>query len=185
MQTDWTLADIWERNKGSFQAIVKTILLDHSAVDDVLQDAFTQVMTAAPDLKDELEACNYARRAVINTAINHYRRRKRHEGLIKAVQSFRSTAEERTPLRVLMEKEQRQRELDMVRELQAAMERLTPEQRQALDLVFSRTQRFKEICSETGIPYTTLRSRVLSAVDVIRRHMRARRLLPTDEEVHK
>ncbi len=185
MQADWSLADIWERNKSILQAIVKTILLDHSAVEDVLQDAFTQVLTAAPELEDEQQAYNYARRAVINTAINYYRRSKRHMTLVHALKEQQSEVDERTPLFVMMESEHERAESAVMREMEPALSRLSPDRREALDLVFKRSEKLREICQERGIPYTTLRSRFLSAVDQIRRHLRVRRLLPDDEGVPK
>ncbi|RPJ80980.1 MAG: sigma-70 family RNA polymerase sigma factor [Acidobacteria bacterium] len=185
MQADWSLADIWERNRSILQAIVKTILLDHSVVDDVLQDAFIQVIAAEPELEDEQEAYNYARRAVINTAINHYRRSRRNLALVHALKEQQNERDERTPLAMMMESEQAQTLSAVMRELGPALSRLSPDRRQALELVFNRNDKLKEICRETGIPYTTLRSRVLSAVDQIRKHLRVRRLLPKDEGVPK
>ncbi|MFB3904772.1 MAG: RNA polymerase sigma factor [Acidobacteriota bacterium] len=185
MQADWSLADIWERNKTILQAIVRTILFDQSVVEDVLQDAFTQVISTAPELEDEQEAYNYLRRAVINTAINHYRRSKRDLALLHALKQQQSDLDERTPLVMMMESEVEQVESAVMRELGSALSRLSPDRREALELVFNRSEKLKEVCQETGIPYTTLRSRVLSAVDQIRKHLRVRRLLPKDEGVPK
>ncbi|RPI22811.1 MAG: sigma-70 family RNA polymerase sigma factor [Acidobacteria bacterium] len=185
MQADWSLADVWERNKGILEGIVKTILLDHSLVDDVLQDAYTQVMITAPELEDEQEAYNYARKAVINTAINQYRRCRRNWAMVQALQKQQSEADERTPLLLMMEGEHERVESAVARELATAVSRLSPERRHAIELVLGRTDRFKDICRETGIPYTTLRSRFISAVDQIRKHMRVRKLLSKDEEVPK
>jgi RNA polymerase sigma factor (sigma-70 family) len=185
MQADWSLAELWERNKSILQAIVKTVLFDHSVIEDVLQDAFTQVMIRAPEFESEQEAYNYARRAVINTAINHYRRSKRDFSLVQALKTQQSELDERTPLVVMMESEQEQVEAAVMRELGPALNRLSLDRREALDLVFGRTDKLKDICREKGIPYNTLRSRVLSAVDQIRKHLRVRRVLPKDEEVPK
>ncbi len=185
MQADWSLADVWERNKTILQGIVKTILLDHSAVDDVLQDAFTQVMTAGPEFEDEQQAYNYARRAVINTAINHYRRVKRNLALIHALKQDQHEVDERTPLVMMMEGERGQIESAVMRELGPALSRLTPDRRRAVELVFNRTEKLQDVCREEDIAYTTLRSRVLSAVDQIRKHLRVRRILTKDDEVPK
>ncbi len=185
MQADWSLADIWERNKSILQGIVRTILLDHSVVDDVLQDAFTQVLSASPEFEDEQQAYNYARRTVINTAINHYRRCKRDLTLVHTLKEQQNEIDERTPLVMMMESEHEQVESAIMREMGPAMSRLSLDRREALDLVFKRREKLKEICREKGIPYTTLRSRFLSAVDQIRKHLRARRLFPNDEGVPK
>jgi len=185
MQADWSLAEIWERNKSILQGIVRTILLDHSVVDDVLQDAFTQVLSASPELEDEQQAYNYARRAVINTAINHYRRCRRDLTLIHTLKEQQNEIDERTPLVMMMESEHEQVESAIMREMGPALSRLNLDRREALDLVFKRREKLKEICREKGIPYTTLRSRFLSAVDQIRKHLRARRLLPNNEGVPK
>jgi RNA polymerase sigma factor (sigma-70 family) len=185
MQADWSLADLWERNQPILQGIAKTILLDHSAVDDVLQDAFAQILTAGPEFEDEQQAYNYARRAVINTAINHYRRCKRDLTLIHTLKERENDIDERTPLVMMMQTEHEHLEAAIMQEMGPAMSRLSANRREALDLIFKRRQKLKDICRERGIPYTTLRSRFLSAVDQIRRHLRARRLLPRDEGVPK
>lgn len=185
MPDDWSFAEIWERNKSILQAIVKTILLDHSVVEDVLQDAFTQVLCADPELENEQQAYNYVRRTVINTAINHYRRCKRDLTLVHALKDQQSELDERTPLFMMMESEHERVESAVMKELGSALRRLSPDRRRALELVFSRTDKLKDICREEDIAYTTLRSRVLSAVDQIRKHLRVRRLLPDDEGVPK
>jgi len=182
MPVDWSLEEIWERNRSILQAIVKTILLDHSAVDDVLQDAFAQVISAGPELQDEQQAYNYARRAVINTAINHYRHSKRHLALIKTLKEEYTDVDERTPLVTMIEGERDRTEAAIMRELDSILGRLSKNRREALDLVFNRSDKLKEVCREKGIPYTTLRSRVLTAVDQIRKHLRLKRLLPPKDE---
>jgi len=136
-------------------------------------------------LEDEQEAYNYARRAVINTAINHYRRSKRQLALIHALKEDQNDVDERTPLVMMMESEHDQNEAAIMRELGPALSRLSLDRREALDLVFKRSDKLKEICRERGIPYTTLRSRFLSAVDQIRKHLRVKRLLPKDEGAPK
>ena len=176
MQSGCSLAEVWEQQEPVLRSIVKTILLDHSLIDDVLQDAFTQVLKMERQFVDNQEAYNYARRAVINTAIDYYRKiRKRQD--FQRKQLSEDYIDTRTPLAALVRREEAGDRVTLMKEVQTAFSQLSSEQQEAINMILGRTRKIKDICQETGIPYSTLRSRLLSGVDQIREQLRARGLL--------
>ena len=105
MQSGCSLAEVWEQQEPVLRSIVKTILLDHSLVDDVLQDAFTQLLKLQREFVDNQEAYNYARRAVINTAIDYYRKiRKRQD--FQRTQLSEDYIDKRTPWLLLVRRQE-------------------------------------------------------------------------------
>ena len=167
------LERVWEKNKGIFRCIVGQVLFDRSSTEDVLQEAFTRVLQAKKAFTDEDEAHRYLRRVVFNTAIDHYRRFNRHDALVKSVSSLRQ--ESLSPLTILIQEEEKELENSLLVEMRKALKSLSPKQKQAIDVMFSRNgQKLKEICREKNIPYSTLRSRLISAVDQIRKKLKNR-----------
>gem|GEM_PF-2525539 len=176
------LAQIWNRNLPILRSLVRNILIDPSLADDVLQDAFTLVISKRQesDFKDEHHAYSYMRRAVVNTAINYYRRRRREIVDLKEreAKSRRIQSENWTPLSLLIREEQENLQANLMRQVQTTVEELSPEQKEAITLVFTRNQKLKQVCKERGIPYTTLRSRAFAAVDEIRKRLQIKGVLP-------
>jgi RNA polymerase sigma-70 factor, ECF subfamily len=169
MSSGWTLTEVWERYNNVLRSIPKSILLDSSLVDDVLQDAFASILSSKHKFQSEAETFNYARRAVINTTISYYRKlRKDYQNL--KVEAF-DDRDFRTPLAAMLDREDERVQVSLIAEVRDIVTSLKPDQREALDLIFGRKQKLKELCQETGIPYSTLRSRVLSAVDRIRQQL--------------
>ena len=167
------LERVWEKNQNIFRCIEGQILFDRSSTDDVLQEAYARTLQAKKAFTDEEEAHRYLRRVVWNTAIDYYRRFSRQNSLIKSVSSVRQ--ESPNPLTILIREEETELESSLLIEMRKAFKGLSPKQKQAIDLVFSRNgQKLKEICKEKNIPYSTLRSRMISAIDQIRSHLKAR-----------
>ena len=164
------------------RSLVRNILVDPSLSDDVLQDAFTCVIAKRcdSDFKDEHHAYSYMRRVVVNTAINYYRRRRREKVDLKdeVLQNPSGRSENLTPLTLLIREEQEDLQASLMREVQTTVEELSPEQKEAITLVFGRNQKLKQVCKEAGIPYTTLRSRVHAAVGEIRKRLQVKGVLP-------
>lgn len=176
------LDQVWNRNLPILRSLVRNILIEPSLADDVLQDAFTLVIAKRreEDFKDDHHAYSYMRRVVVNTAINYYRRRRREVEDIRQREAAtrRVQSETWTPLSLLIQEEQEDLQANLMREVQTTVEELTPEQKEAITLVFSRNQKLKQVCKEAGIPYTTLRSRVNAAVEQIRKRLQVKGVLP-------
>lgn len=173
------LLEIWLANQAKFRAIVRTFFLDHSLVEDVLQEAFTRILQGKPDFGSEMEATNYLRRSVINTTIDKYRKHRRraqflnrHNTRIQLREASEETSPE-GPLNRLLENEESLTNQQLRNAVSRAMKDLPPKQRDAIEAFFHGTRgNMKEFCNEAGVPYSTLRSRMLSGIDKIRESLR-------------
>ena len=177
MPSDSPLAEVWEQKKPILRAIAKTILFDHSLIDDVLQDAYAGILATGREFRSEDEAYSYARRAVTNTAIDYYRHIRTNTAVQAEARLSAETLDTRTPLMRLVGSEDARRHQAVLVEVRTAVESLSPERKQAVDVVFVHRRKLKDVCKETGIPYSTLRSRALAAIDEIREHLRSRGFL--------
>jgi len=182
MPDDSPLAEVWEQKKPVLRAIAKTILFDHSLIDDVLQDAYAAILATGRVFRNEDEAYSYARRAVTNTAIDYYRHIKTDTAAQAEARLSAESRDTRTPLMRLVGSEDQRRQKAMLSEVRVAVKSLSPERKQAVDVLFVHRRKLKDVCRETGIPYSTLRSRALAAIDQIREHLRSRGLLSGTRE---
>jgi len=170
------LIQVWEEKQYAFRAMVRAVLLDQSSVDDVLQEAFARVLQSRKNFSDRREAFHYLRKTVLSTTIDLYRRSRRYNSRVtdcKTTPEFSpySLHEEPDPLDLLILQEQAEEQGHLVSQVKAALATLPPHQQEAIELFFgrSRKKRLKEICRDSGIPYSTLRSRMMRGVDRIRR----------------
>jgi len=171
------LEEIWIRHRALFQKITLSIVHDRSVVEDILQDTYTNLLRRRRTFETEEEAFNYLRRAVINTSIDYIRSVRRRQSRMTSFENWAPTADRSRsadPEQRLLRKEQDLRHRNLINEVQKALYTLTDEQRQAIELIFRRSSEkpLKEICKEHGIPYSTLRSRMLAGVDRLRQHLR-------------
>jgi RNA polymerase sigma factor (sigma-70 family) len=158
------LTEIWKEKQKAFRAIARTVLLDQSSIDDVLQEAFARVLQSRKKFSDRREAFNYLRKTVLTTTIDLYRSSKRYNSRVlgsRSLPEFPSSIlrSEPDPLRLLIRREQTEQYFYLVDRVRNAMAKLPPPQREAIELFFgrSREKRLKDICRESGIPYSTLR----------------------------
>jgi RNA polymerase sigma factor (sigma-70 family) len=176
------LSQVWKEKQYTFRAIAHSILLDKSLVDDVLQEAFTRILQSERRFSDEGETYNYIRKTVLNTTIDTYRRVRRQNSRYTAT---KLSTVSRTPgegdcfgdpLTLLLKKEKRKIDADLAAEVRAALDKLSGEQKAAIQVFFGRdrNKKVKDICREQGVPYSTLRSRMLTGIEKIRHTLRQR-----------
>jgi RNA polymerase sigma factor (sigma-70 family) len=177
-----SLAEVWEQKKPLLRAIVKHILLDHSLIDDVLQEAFTGILDSRRTFRSADEVYRYARIAVTNTAIDYIRRINVTVAMRTELKAGAQLVDTCTPYTQLAGVENEQLQATIQSEIQAVIETLSPERQLAVDVIFIHRRRLKDVCRETGVPYSTLRSRALAAIDEIREHLRKLGLLPERRE---
>lgn len=164
------------RHRALFRRIALSIVYDRSVVEDILQDTYTNLLRRQRTFRTKEETFNYLRRAVINTSIDYIRSARRRQSRLTPIENWIPAADcsrSPDPEQSLLRKEQDLQHRDLIDEVQNALDKLTDEQRQAIDLIFRRSSEkpLKEICKEQGIPYSTLRSRMLAGVDRLRRHL--------------
>ncbi|MFQ5739639.1 MAG: RNA polymerase sigma factor [Acidobacteriota bacterium] len=175
------LERVWQQNRRILKSIVSSVLADRSAVEDVLQDAFTRILRSNRSFDSERDAYNFARRIVLNTTIDYYRwARRRHRYLQFAGDPetpSKCCLQADDPLDILIREEQRSLRHSLLREVQLVLGSLPPEQKQAIDLIFDRKGRqLKQLCEEMDLPYSTLRSRMLAGIDRIRKRLKSKGL---------
>jgi len=163
------------------------MLIDPSRVDDVLQESFVKLLESNKHFSNPNEAYNYMRKVVLNTSIDHYRclRRWNAYSLNPGNPSSLSSSDP-NPLNLLIEKEKGEVKNSILKEVRKTLGELPPEQREAIDIAFNRNHRkIKDICTEKGVPYSTIRSRVTAGIDHIRRQLSVKGIYRTLEEVPK
>lgn len=170
------IARVWEEKRQVFKAIVISVLRDPAGADDVLQEAFARVLSSNKEFHSQPEAYHYLRTAVLNTAIDVYRRVRRYRRRHSDKELIPSKIEtgEADPLSLLIQAQELSEKTQLINEIQAALNYLSPQQQEAIQIFFASGQgtRLKDICRNKGVPYSTLRSRMLKGLDRIRTHLR-------------
>ncbi len=182
------LVEIWQRNLAIFRSVVRNILPDGADPDDVLQDAFTRILECKLAFTSETEAFNYLRRVVVNHAIDSYRKIRRWQAaqVDECVDYCGSGSS--TPLTALIREEQEELQVLLLREVEEALDSLPAKQRRAVEIFFNRkpdNKSLKEVCREKGVPYSTLRCRVVTAIDKIRKQLKKKGVYRSLEEVSR
>ncbi len=160
--------------------MARAVISDPSSVEDVLQEAFLRVLRTRKRFANQQEAFNYLRRAVLNTSIDTYRRLQRQNSRFDTRNGERQTQRYAEigadPLSLLLTNEEAETHNHLVNEVEMALRSLQPKQREAVEVFFRResTLKLKEFCQEQGVPYSTLRSRMLQGIDLIRVYLRQR-----------
>jgi RNA polymerase sigma factor (sigma-70 family) len=165
------LDEVWLRNQALFRSLVRKMLFEAQTVEDVLHDAFLHVLETRREFASEREAFNYLRKTVINTTIDRYRRLRRHYVINTDGEPLPHTIDDgEDPLTTMIREEAEVKQSETLRRLEQLVQELTPEQQAAIDLFFAQDtrRRLKTICQESGIPYSTLRGRLSSAINQLR-----------------
>jgi RNA polymerase sigma factor (sigma-70 family) len=168
------LERLWHKNQAILRSLIRNILIDPSSVDDILQEAFVKLLESKKHFSSQNEAYNYMRKVVLNTSIDHYRYlRRRQKAYSLNPENFSSPSSDApNPLTLLIEKEKGEVKNSILEEVRKTLGELSPEQREAIDIAFNRNHRkIKDICTEKGIPYSTIRSRVTAGLDHIRHQL--------------
>lgn len=182
---------MWRANCSLFRSIVSSILADKSQVEDALQEAFAKVFRSGRQFGSEAQAFCFIRKAVYNASIDQLRRttrrNKRFQLSDDPVRHDRRAGEgSDDPLSHLVRAEVRGHRQTCLMEVKKGMRQLSPAQRQAIRLMFDRNGRpIKKTCQELGIPYSTVRSRMLAAIQVLRRRLAAKGLLDEHADPHE
>ncbi len=175
------LERVWQKKYTALRSIVRGFLFDDARVEDILQDALSQVLASGRSFPDELETYRYLRRSVFNASIDHYRASRRRVYLPLPEEPGEFTLPNHKgasdPLTLLLQKERQNLRRAILREITAAMSELPGVQQEAIWMIMGpRDMKLKDLCRIKGIPYSTLRSRMLAGVERLRRRLKARSL---------
>ncbi|GAB4243593.1 MAG: sigma-70 family RNA polymerase sigma factor [Acidobacteriota bacterium] len=168
------LEEVWKQYHAALRACAAAVAPEAEAPEDILQEAYLRAVQAGRSFPSAQEAFHYLRRVVISTAIDHVRKAKRRPEPVayeEATPYFHSSLDSRDPLDLLIREEEASARIRLVNEVHHALHLLPEEQRQAIAHFFAPDGRghLMRSCQELGIPYSTLRSRMLRGIDNLRR----------------
>ncbi|HOM98737.1 MAG TPA: sigma-70 family RNA polymerase sigma factor [Acidobacteriota bacterium] len=168
---------VWNEKSWALRAAAAAVAPRRDLVDDILQDAFIRVLRAGRSFADSEEAFRYLRRVVLTTAIDYYRSERR-ENVRRAPEPHQGRDYDfeggDDPLAMIIREEEAGSNVWLVNQVHKLLHQLPPELREALCLFFGPRQERNLVkhCRQIGVPYSTLRSRMLKGVDMIRGMLR-------------
>lgn len=166
---------VWEENQHLLRSIASAILGRSGETEDVLQETYRKLLHSRIDIKDSEQALFYLKRSVRNTAIDWNRKYFRKNLAVKEQVNDYERLEElynddENPLTLLLQKERESQEKQLSREVFQAIKTLPQIHQEAIKSFFriDDCPPPKILSRERGIPYSTLRSRMLRGIDLIR-----------------
>lgn len=171
------LVRVWRDKQYALRAAAYAVLGDQSQVDDVLQEALLRILENGRDFKSDKEAFLYLRKTVLHASIDSYRKiQKNSERLndpgTRQACRYSQADQLEDPLAQLLLKEEKEDSRQLGEIVKAAMRNLTSKQKEAIEIFFFRRgKKLQDLCKENGVPYSTLRSRMLKGIDRIRDYL--------------
>lgn len=172
------LVRVWKEHERSLRALARRVAWSRDVVEDVLQESFLRILKSKRRFSCKEEVYNYARKAVVTAAIDLNRNaRKHYEYECGADVGDRAAAvgeQLESPLDTLVREERATAYGTVASHLRQALRRLPLKQREAIDFFFRRRKekKLKVLCREWGVPYSTLRSRMLQGIDRLRKDLK-------------
>ncbi|HEY3130074.1 MAG TPA: RNA polymerase sigma factor [Acidobacteriota bacterium] len=169
------LEDLWARHQRLFRHIACAIVRDADIAEEVVQEAFRRALGSHFPGSSSEEALLYLKRIVTNTSIDYY-----HHGRRQALEDDLDQANRvadppaSSPLNQLLEQERQDLEKKRLNVIKREMTKLPPEQRFIIEnLVLQESPATLTALSQsTGVPISTLRSRMILGLDRIRESLR-------------
>ena len=156
------LAALYDRYASLLSSLLNRILRDTQASEEILQDVFYQLWRNAAQF-DPARGSLPGWLAVIarNRAISRLRRRNPSEGdeLLETTVIVPANLENALAQRQLLGR------------VKGALENLSSEQRAAIELAYFEGLTHSEIASKTGDPLGTVKTRIRSAVESLKRNL--------------
>ena len=156
------LSLLYDRYAGMISSVLNRVLHDPQASEEILQDIFFQLWRTASRFDAERGSlAGWLTVIARNRAISRLRRRNPAEG-----------EELRDDLVALpFDLESAASQNQMIGRVKAAMSKLPKEQRDAMELAYFEGLTQSEIASRTGDPLGTVKSRLRSAVETLKRNL--------------
>lgn len=172
------LVRVWKENERALRSLARRVVWNRDVVDDVLQESFLRILKSKRRFTCKEEVYNYARKAVVSAAIDLNRRARKHYEYECGADVGESAAapgqQLENPFETLVREERATAYGTITARLRQALGRLPRKQREAIDFFFRRKKetKLKLLCREWGIPYSTLRSRMLQGIDSLRKDLK-------------
>jgi RNA polymerase sigma factor (sigma-70 family) len=176
IQQDRRIAEAIGREQGRLWNFIRRRVANESDAEDILQDVFYELVQAYRLMKPVEQVSAWLYRVARNRIIDRFRV-KRPEASTDAPVAFAEDGEE-LRLEDLLPSPEAGPEADFARrvlleELDAALEELPPEQREAFVAHELEGRSFKELAAETGVSANALRLRKHYAVAHLRERLEA------------
>lgn len=157
--------DLMAAYLGAFYGLARRYTGSHEDADDVLQEAFVKVFQNLGGLSRPEAFFPWARRILINTALDHIRRRRRGHEFEVEVENLEETPHERGSDAPDRRVEQR----EFFRRFDRVLDRLPPRQREIVTLHDIEGLSTEEIASLCKCPPATVRSNLFYGREKLRR----------------
>ncbi|MGH9704746.1 MAG: sigma-70 family RNA polymerase sigma factor [Candidatus Acidiferrales bacterium] len=162
------LALLYDRYSGLMCAVVTRILRDAAAAEEILQDVFYQLRRTAARFDPARGSLpGWLLVVARNRAISRLRQR----GSDRQTDDSSEFLESTLPEPFSMESAVAQRQ--MMGKVKGALENLSLEQRQAVELAYFEGMTHSEIAQKTGDPLGTVKTRLRSAVELLKRALQS------------
>lgn len=164
-----SVAVVFEAIAPALLSVVRALLgPTDPQVEDVAQEALLEVHEALPRFRGDSSFLHYARRITVRTTLAARRRRRRTEGILRAIADQASAPITREqPAAATEEQMLRERRVAAFR---ALLDELPEAQAESLALRVVLGQSLGQVAEATGVPVNTVRSRIRLAKE----HLRAR-----------
>jgi RNA polymerase sigma-70 factor (ECF subfamily) len=157
--------DLMSAYVGAFYGLARRYCGSHEEADDVLQDAFVKVFQSLGGLSRPEAFFPWARRILINTALDHIRRRRRGQEFEVEVENLDETPHEEATEAPDRGVEQR----EFFGRLERALDCLPPRQREIVTLHDVDGLSTEEIANLCQCPPATVRSNLFYGREKLRR----------------
>ncbi len=156
------VAVLYDRYGATALGLATRIVRDVEEAEDLVHDAFLAVVERAHQYQPERgSVAGWLVTSVRNLALDRVRRRTRREGITRDELRHEPASEPETPAGLL--------ELAAdARRVREAMARLSPAQRQTLEIAFYEGLSYPEIAAREGVPLGTVKSRAARALWALR-----------------
>jgi RNA polymerase sigma-70 factor (ECF subfamily) len=145
--------------------IVRRIIPDHAAADDVVQDVFIKAYRSLPGFKGDSSFYTWIYRIAINLSLNEVRRRKLRQAFSIEQDDIHIGTEDSTPAELLEKKE-------LQKQIQQAIARLPEKQKKVFLLRYYEELPYEEISKILNTSVGGLKANYFHAVKKIGEYIR-------------
>jgi RNA polymerase sigma-70 factor, ECF subfamily len=155
------LAAIYDRHAGSVYSLLRRILRDESAAEEILQDVFFHLWKIATRFNPERGALRAWLLVIArNRALSHLRRR---------VQDDPNGLDEQQLVSAALPQDTAAAQSEIVEKVRNVLAQLPPEQCELFELAYFSGMTHSEIAERTGQPLGTVKTRLRTALTSLRR----------------
>jgi len=143
------------------------MIYDHAATEDVIQDAFLQVVRKMPAIENEAHLKGWMKVVIRNTTLNYLRKNKKNRNEVDVERVFTSDSAKYATAASMVENNHELKEMSEA--IQSYMKHLKPEFRIIIEMRWKQEMSYKEIAEELGCKEETVKFRLHRAREAIKK----------------